>query len=176
VNNIMITLNAVRIIPLGLSHWDAVEAIYREGIDTGHVTFESDIPTREEFFATRLPDHMFVAESGGTVLGWVAVVPVSPSPVCAGVVEHSIFVAEAFREQGLGHQLMDALIASTERAHIWTLQSSVFRENVGSLALHASHGFVKVGVRERIGMMTYGPKMGQWRDTLLIERRSELVG
>ena len=125
----------------------------------------------------RLAEQSLVAraESGG-VLGWVCLSRVSDRCVYAGVGEHSVYVAAAARGLGAGHALMRALIARSEAAGIWTLQSGVFPENAASLALHARHGFRVVGRRERVGKMGFGPCAGQWRDTLLIERRSAVVG
>lgn len=110
------------------------------------------------------------------MLGWAAVSPVSSRPAYAGVVEHSVYVAEAARGQGLGSRLLRALTPSTEQHGIWTIQSSVFPENHASLRLHESNGFSIVGRRERIARMSHGPAAGQWRDTLLLERRSGLPG
>jgi phosphinothricin acetyltransferase len=156
--------------------WPAVLRIYREGIATGQATFEAAAPEWEHFNASRLPRHRFVAEGpSGDVFGWAAVSAVSPRPVYAGVVEHSIYVAAGARGLGLGALLLKALTESTEAAGIWTIQASVFPENVASLKLHLANGFVVVGRRQRIARMTHGPRAGEWRDTVLIERRSELI-
>jgi phosphinothricin acetyltransferase len=72
--------------------------------------------------------------------------------------------------------LMAELIRVTESAGIWTLQSSIFPENGASRRLHARCGFREVGTRERIALMTYGPLVGCWRDTILLERRSATIG
>jgi phosphinothricin acetyltransferase len=66
--------------------------------------------------------------------------------------------------------LLDALVARSEQAGIWTIQTSVFPENRASLALHERCGFRIVGVRERVGK-----RDGLWRDTLLLERRSAVI-
>jgi L-amino acid N-acyltransferase YncA len=104
------------------------------------------------------------------VLGWVAVSPVSGRCVYAGVVEHSVYVHPAARGQGVGRQLLDTLITSTEAGGIWTIQSGIFPENTASVALHHAVGFRDVGIRERIGQ-----HHGRWRDVLLLERRSPLI-
>lgn len=156
--------------------WTSVEAIYREGIATGNATFEAEPPTWETFDAGKLPEHRFVAVDRDEVLGWVAVSPTSARPVYRGVVEHSVYVAAAARGLGVGHVLLDALIESTEAAGIWTIQSGIFPENTASRTLHARHGFRELGTRERIGLMTFGPWAGQWRDNVLVERRSPIVG
>jgi L-amino acid N-acyltransferase YncA len=162
--------------PLAREHWRAVERIYQEGIATGNATFEAAPPSAEEFFATRLPDHRFVAVESAHVVGWVAVTPVSSRSVYSGVVEHSVYVAEQAQGRGIARLLLTALIESTERAGIWTIQSSIFPENGISLILHESVGFRRVGLREGIAKMTYGPMAGRWRDTLLLERRSSVAG
>jgi phosphinothricin acetyltransferase len=155
--------------------WPAVQRIYQEGIDTGHATFESETPAWERFDSTRLPCHRFVAENDGTILGWAAVSPVSARPAYAGVVEHSVYVATVARGLGLGRALLQALAESTEADGIWTIQATVFPENEASLKLHLANGYSVVGRRERIARMIHGPLAGQWRDTLLIERRSPVL-
>ncbi|HET6151457.1 MAG TPA: GNAT family N-acetyltransferase [Marmoricola sp.] len=165
----------VRIAPLAADHWPAVEAIYAAGIATGHATFEAETPTWEHFDSAKLPDQRFVALAGADVLGWVAAAAVSDRCVYAGVVEHSVYVAPAAQGHGIGRLLLDTLIAGTEAAGIWTIQSGIFPENTASLALHATAGFQIVGTRHRIGQMTHGTAAGQWRDVIVIERRSNVV-
>lgn len=157
------------------SDWEQVERIYAAGIASGDATFESEVPTWDTFDATRLVEHRLVAvHHDGSVLGWAACVQVSSRPVYVGVVEHSIYVAPTWQGQGVGDLLLTEIITSTEEAGIWTLQSSIFPENNASLRLHERHGFRVVGRRERIGRAEFGPYAGQWRDTILIERRSAL--
>ncbi|MGX1541393.1 N-acetyltransferase family protein [Streptomyces adustus] len=156
---------------MGREHADEVLTIYRLGIDEGDATFETAAPTWEHFDATKLPDHRHVAvDDPGRVLGWVAAVTVSDRCVYAGVVEHSVYVHPGARGRGVGSALLSALIASTEAAGVWTIQSGVFPENTGSLALHRRAGFRVIGTRERIGR-----HHGVWRDVVLIERRSPVV-
>ena len=156
--------------------WPAVHRIYEAGIATGHATFESVAPDWERFNTSRLPRHRFVAETADSrILGWAAVSPVSARPVYSGVVEHSVYIAAEARGLGVGKTLLHALINSTENDEIWTIQASVFPENEPSLRLHDAAGFTVVGRRNRIARMTHGPLTGQWRDTVLIERRSPAI-
>ncbi|MGY2746099.1 N-acetyltransferase family protein [Arthrobacter sp. UYCu723] len=165
--------SAVTIRPMRDDDWPAVQRIYREGIATGHATFESEAPDWERFNNSRLPRHRLVAETAeGRILGWAAVSPVSARPVYSGVVEHSVYIAAVARGLGLGAALLRALAKSTEGDGIWTIQASVFPENEASLKLHLANGYVVVGRRHRIARMTHGPLNGHWRDTVLIERRS----
>lgn len=163
--------------PLVASDWDDVRAIFAEGIATGHATFEAEPPTWESFDADKLAHSRFVAVGAdGTILGWVAASPVSTRAVYAGVVEHSVYVADAARGRGTGRALLEAFIDSAERHGVWTIQSSIFPENAASIGLHAEFGFRSVGRRERVAKMTYGPMAGQWRDTVFMERRSTING
>jgi phosphinothricin acetyltransferase len=147
--------------------WPAVEAIYAEGIATGHATFETTTPSWEEFDRGRHRDHRFVAVEDGDILGWAALSPASSRACYAGVAEHSVYVASAARGRGVGRVLMQALLDSADAGGIWTVQTSIFPENEASLALHERVGFRVVGRRERIAQLD-----GAWRDTLLLERRS----
>ncbi|MEV0400551.1 N-acetyltransferase family protein [Actinoallomurus sp. NPDC050550] len=152
-------------------HAAEVLKIYQRGIDSGDATFETTAPTWEVFDAAKLPDHRLVAvDDNGRVLGWTAVVPVSDRCAYAGVVEHSIYVHPDAQGQGIGWALLTALLASTDAAGIWTVQSGIFPENTASLALHAKADFRVIGTRERIGR-----HHGRWRDVVLIERRSPTV-
>jgi phosphinothricin acetyltransferase len=163
----------VTIRPMTGADWPAVEAIYREGIATGNATFEAEPPSWEHFDAGKLEVGRLVAiDDTKTVVGWVAASPVSARKVYRGVVEHSVYVSPSAAGNGVGRQLVDAFVQAAENAGIWTIQSSIFLENTASLALHDRAGFRRIGTRERIALMTYGPWAGQWRDTILIERRS----
>lgn len=147
--------------------WPAVERIYAEGIATGDATFEPNPPTWAEFDTGRLPEHRLVAVENGEVVGWAALSPTSHRTCYAGVVEHSVYVAEKARGRGLGKALMRQLIVGADAAGLWTIQTNVFPENEATLALHRALGFRVVGRRERIAQ-----RDGVWRDTILLERRS----
>jgi phosphinothricin acetyltransferase len=90
--------------------------------------------------------------------------------VYGGVVENSVYVADDARGLGVGQLLLERLIASTEAAGIWTIQTGVFPENEASLRVHERVGFEVVGRRKRLGKLR-----GVWRDVLLLERRSGVV-
>jgi L-amino acid N-acyltransferase YncA len=147
--------------------------IYQAGLDTGQASFETTAPVWEDFDAAKLPAHRHIAVDQGTgqVLGWTAAIAVSDRCIYAGVIEHSVYTHPGHRRRGIGAALLAALIASAEQAGIWTIQSGVFPENTASLRLHEQAGFRIVGTRERIGR-----HHGQWRDTVLIERRSAIAG
>jgi L-amino acid N-acyltransferase YncA len=159
--------------PLESGDWPDVERIYADGIATGHATFEAAPPPWEQFDTSKRTDLRLVAIHDGDLVGWAAASPVSSRAVYSGVVEHSVYVAERARGRGVGDALLTALLAAADGAGVWTIQSSVFPENIASLRLHQRHGFRVVGTRDRIALMTYGPLAGTWRDTVLIEHRSQ---
>ena len=159
--------------------WPAVAAIYREGIATGHATFAPAPPdTFADFSDGKLMACAIVAREGGAgpLLGWATLAAVSDRCVYAGVAEVSVYVAWAVRGRGAGQALLAALIQRAEAAGIWTLQAGIFPENTASRALHERFDFREVGVRERLGKMSHGPRAGEWRDVLLLERRSAVAG
>jgi phosphinothricin acetyltransferase len=152
--------------------WPGVRAIYSEGIATGNATFETETPSWEAWDAAHMKDARLVArDHAGAVLGWAALTPVSGRCVYAGVGDLSVYVAAAARGRGVGRLLLQGLIEASERAGVWTLQAGIFPENTASLALHRACGFREVGRRVRIGKMN-----GVWRDVMLLERRSGVVG
>jgi L-amino acid N-acyltransferase YncA len=155
---------------LRAEHWDAVARIYAEGIATGHATFETEVPSWERWDASHFADHRLVALSGEEVVGWAALSPVSGRCVYGGVAEESVYVAEEARGGGVGRALLEALIARSEAAGIWTIQTGIFPENEASVRLHERVGFRIVGTRERLGRHN-----GVWRDVLFLERRSPIV-
>ena len=161
----------ITIEPMQPQHWQQVAAIYQEGIATGQATFEMAVPSFEHWDRNHLGIARFIAGQGGNVVGWAALSPVSQRQVYAGVAEVSVYVATTARGSGVGRKLLAALIEESERNGIWTLQAGIFPENAASIALHLACGFREVGRRQRIGKMNE-----QWRDTLLFERRSALIG
>jgi L-amino acid N-acyltransferase YncA len=157
--------------PMATADWPAVRRIYEEGIASGHATFETAAPEWNGWDAAHMKACRLVAVDGELVVGWAALTPVSGRCVYAGVAEVSVYVAVAARGKGVGRQLLEALVAESERHEIWTLQAGIFPENTASLTAHERAGFRIVGRREKLGNMK-----GVWRDVLLLEKRSAAVG
>jgi L-amino acid N-acyltransferase YncA/DNA-binding transcriptional ArsR family regulator len=147
--------------------WAAVRRIYSEGIATGLATFETTVPSRASLDAKWLPDHRWIAEIDGEVVGWTAASPVSTRDCYTGVAETSVYVADGYRGRGVGKALLYKQVMAADAAGLWTLQTSIFTENRASIALHHAAGYRTVGIRERIAQ-----RDDTWHDTVLIERRS----
>ena len=164
-------MNTVVIESMTAGDWEGVREIYLEGIATGHATFETEAPSWGDWDAAHLTFGRLVARGDTSVIGWAALSPVSRRKAYAGVAEVSVYVAAHSRERGVGSALLERLIEESERNGIWTLQAAVFPENAATIALHKRCGFREIGRRERVSKLN-----GNWRDTILFERRSEMVG
>ena len=151
--------------------WPAVRTIHQEGLATGQASFEKKVPDRVQWNRSHWPACRLVARRGGAIVGWAALRPASNKEFYSGVMEDSIYVSAKQRGDGVGKKLLRALIETSERNGIWTLQALIFPENRASVALHRSLGFRRVGLRERLGQMN-----GVWRDVILMERRSAVTG
>ncbi|WLR54687.1 N-acetyltransferase family protein [Mesobacillus subterraneus] len=151
--------------------WGKVHSIYLEGIATGHATFQKEAPYWEEWDLGHNGECRIVARLDGDVMGWAALSPVSSRSVYAGVGEVSVYVSQQHSGKGIGSLLLKSLIEISEQNGFWTMQSSIFPENEASIKLHKNHGFREMGRRERIGKMD-----GVWRDTIILERRSRIMG
>lgn len=162
---------SLELAPLREQDWGAVQVIYEEGLATGQASFETGSPDWRAWDAGHLPHSRLLARQAGSVVGWAALAPVSGRVAYAGVAEVSVYVAARSRGQGVGGRLLRELIPQSERSGIWTLQASIFPENLASIRLHEACGFRLLGRRHRIAR-----HHGVWRDTVLYERRSEVTG
>ncbi len=154
------------------SDGEKVIEIFQEGIDGGNATFEQNVPTWEAWDNKFFKICRYVLEDENeNIVGWAALQPISNRDCFKGVAEVSIYLKNEFQGKGLGKMLLRKLILDSEEHEFWTLQSGIFPENEASINVHLNLGFRKVGTRERVGQMN-----GVWRDVILLERRSAVVG
>lgn len=152
--------------------WNEVAQIYLEGIKTGKATFQTELPSYDDWNNGHIKTCRLVARLENKVLGWAALSPTSSRCVYKGAAEVSIYIGKEYRGQGIGKAILRALIEMSEKNGFWTLQSSIIRENTASIKLHKDCGFREVGIREKIAKMPDGV----WHDTVLMERRSTICG
>lgn len=146
--------------------------IFEEGIAGGNATFDTTAPTWEVWDQKFFNVCRFVLEdTDENVVGWAALQPISNRDCFKGVAEVSIYLKNEVQGKGLGSMLLRKLISDSEEHNFWTLQSGIFPENNASIYVHEKWGFRLVGKREKIGQMN-----GIWRDIILLERRSKVVG
>lgn len=152
--------------------YPAVKEIYMHGIASGHATFETEAPGWEVWDKNHLKTCRLVAlDDKDRVLGWAALTPVSGRCVYAGVAEVSVYVHRDFQGKGVGKKLLQNIVQESEKLNLWTLKAGIFPENKASIKIHEQCGFRQVGYHERIGKMK-----NVWRDTVLMERRSKVIG
>ena len=154
------------------SDLEEVLKIYLEGINTGIATFQNSAPNFEDWNNGHIKSCRLVAKSDGKALGFAVLSPVSSRCVYSGVAEVSIYIGENYRGLGIGKTLLTDLIKLSEKNNFWTLQSGIIRENTSSIELHKKCGFREIGIREKVAKMDNG----LWHDTVLMERRSKLIG
>jgi len=151
--------------------WEDAAKIYIQGIQTKNATFEEKCPDWYTWDKNHRTDCRLVAKNNGNVIGWASLANVSGRCVYEGVSEVSIYVDSNIQGQGIGQRLMERLIIESEKSNIWTMQAGIFPENKSSIRLHEKNGFRIIGKREKIGKMD-----NKWRDVILLERRSKIVG
>jgi L-amino acid N-acyltransferase YncA len=161
----------VTIRPFRTNDWQAASTIYEHGLETRNATFETEMPEYEHWIKKFKPELLWVATVNDKVVGWAGLQPLSIRKVYEGVVEVTIYIHKDFGGKGIGSALMTHLVSESERAGIWTLYASIFPENTASIRLHISHGFREVGYGEKIAKLD-----GKWRNTVLFERRSKIIG
>jgi L-amino acid N-acyltransferase YncA len=157
--------------PMTADDWTSVAEIYRQGIETGNATFQQETPNWDNWDSGHIKSCRIVAVIDSEIVGWAALTAVSGRCVYAGVAEVSVYVSSKYRGHKVGTKLLDKLIIESENENFWTLQSGIFPENIASLKIHEELGFRKIGHREKIGKMNE-----MWRDTILLERRSKIIG
>lgn len=156
---------------MGKKHWPSVKKIYEEGIQTGRATFNTEAPTWKKWDLEHHLFGRFVAIAEQQVVGWAALSPLSKMPAYSGWAEVSIYISSNFQGNGLGKSLLKTVIDESEKNGIWTLESKIIEENRASIALHSKLGFRIVGIREHIGKLN-----GEWKNTVIMERRSQTIG
>jgi L-amino acid N-acyltransferase YncA len=161
----------LKILPFQEQHWHDVSEIYRQGIFSRDATFETILPDYDTWIKKFHRHLLWVMLDETRVVGWAGLLPMSNRKVYEGVAEVSIYIHQDMKGKGIGTSLMTHLIAESEKSGIWTLHAAIFPENKTSIALHLKMGFREIGYREKIARLD-----GQWRNSVLFERRSTLTG
>lgn len=147
--------------------WDSVSSIYKQGLESGIATFNTQCPSYDEWNANHLQECRFVWFEDNKVLGWIALSPTSLREVYKGVVEVSIYVDENSKGKGIGTALMDAVKEEAVNCGFWSLFSVIISVNTSSIEFHKRCGFREIGYRERVAK----GRFGEWQNTTLMELR-----
>jgi L-amino acid N-acyltransferase YncA len=147
----------------------AVTEIYNEAILTTTGTFDTEprsVDDRTRWFRAHDSRHpVFVGIVGGDVVGWSSLSVWSDRSAYNATGEVSVYVAERSRGQGVGQALLRAVVDAARVLGYHTLLARVADGNEASFRLHASHGFVSVGVMREVGT-----KFGRRIDVHLLQR------
>ena len=150
--------------------------IYQQGIDSDNASFLEKAPTWKHFDSSHIKEPRLIATDQNKVVGWAALSTIETTGQFGGVCEVSVYIAENYRNKGVGSTLLKNLITLSEKENVWTLEANIFPENTASIELHKKFGFRIVGTREKVSIMKRGVYKGKWRDVTLMERRSSVAG
>lgn len=149
-----------------------INAVYNPFIRDTSITFETvehTIDDRLRWFAARAGNPrwpVFVAETGGDVVGFASASAFDPRGAYETSVKTSVFLAPAAQRQGVGTQLYRALFAALAGADLHRAYALVTAPNPASAALHKSFGFVHVSTLSEVGR-----KFGRYQDVMWFEKR-----
>lgn len=157
---------------------DAVEAdmtavleIYTPHVLHGLSTFEETPPSTDEMVTRFLTVKglglpYLVAELEAKVIGYAYATTYRPRAAYRHTIEDSVYVASGLAGRGVGAALLSALIVRCEEGP-WRQMLAVIGNsgNAGSIALHSRLGFQPIGTLSNVGF-----KLGQWVDTVLMQR------
>ncbi len=166
-----IVVEDIEFVPVNEENFSEVQHIYAQGLETRNATFETTVPNWEKWNRSHTLHSRLATIHNGKMIGWGALSPVSDRCVYEGVAEISVYIHEDYRNRGVGKIIIQKLINESEQNGIWSLMSGVFPENEASIHIHVLEGFRIVGTREKIAKLD-----DIWRDTVLLQRRSKIVG
>ncbi len=153
------------------SDYPRVKAIYQQGIDGGNATFITKAKEWAESDHERAKAARLVGLVEGDVVAWACLSDASNNCVYKGLGETTVYVDSAHQGKGIGLSMLEALIEASELAGYWTLQALIFPENTASIYIHEKAGFTALCVHKKLGK-----HHDVWRDVVLLERRSTVVG
>ncbi|MCS2155032.1 N-acetyltransferase family protein [Scandinavium goeteborgense] len=150
----------------------AIAALYAWHVLNGRASFEEIPPSVDEMrermkvvAGQELP--WLVALYRGILVGYCYASHYRPRPAYRYTLEESIYVDASMTGRGVGSSLLARLIEVCEKGP-WRQMVAVIGDgnnNAGSLRLHKKHGFEVAGQLRSVGY-----KMGDWRDTLIVQR------
>jgi phosphinothricin acetyltransferase len=152
----------------------AIVAVYNASIPDRRATADLDpvsLDSRMSWFQNHNPQHrpIWVVEiAGGEVVGWLSFQSFYGRPAYQATAELSIYIAPAYRHQGLGQQLLSQAINQCPRLGLTTLLGFVFAHNLDSLKLFQKFRFQQWGYLPRVAVLD-----GVDHDLVIVGRRVE---
>ena len=149
----------------------AIVEIYNEGGVATTASYDIEPVTLEEraawFERLRNQGHpVLVLEENGRVVGFASYGPFRDKAAYLHTVEHSVYVAEGRRSNGVGRMLLGALLDHARGRGVHVMLGVLDADNMASRAFHKSLGFVESAVLPEVGR-----KFGRWLDVVFVTRR-----
>ena len=148
---------------------ESIAVIYNQGIEDRLATLETEARSAEErrqWLAARGARHpVLVGEAEGRVVGWGSLNSFNPRPAYDHVADVSVYVGRDWRGRGVGHRLLEALIARGRELGYHKLVLAAFPFNAAGVALYRRLGFAEVGVYREQGRLD-----DKWVDVVVMER------
>lgn len=149
---------------------EAMLAIYAPYVTDTAVTFEYEIPSKDEF-AHRLEKvtafyPWLVCEEEGKVIGYAYAATFHERKAFQWDAELSIYLGEEAHRKGIGRSLYEALFQILKEQGIYTLYAHITYPNDSSVAFHEAMGFEKMAHFKKTGY-----KLGRWRDTIFMQKQ-----
>jgi L-amino acid N-acyltransferase YncA len=148
----------------------AVTRIYAHAVLHGTASFELESPDEAEMARRQRTllegGHPYlVAEADGVVLGYAYAGPYRARPAYRWSVEDSVYIAPEAHRRGVGHALLERLIAESEQRGFRQMIAVIGdSEQIPSIELHRALGFRLVGTLVAVGF-----KHGRWLDSVLMQ-------
>lgn len=148
----------------------ALLEIYRPYVETTSITFETEVPTVEEFVKrirntlTKFP--YLVLEADGAILGYAYAHPFHERAAYDWTVESSVYVRQDVRHGHIGSLLYQALMERLSAQGVCNVCAVVTVPNEPSVAFHQRMGFISAGI-----LPNFGYKMNEWHGVEYLYRR-----
>ncbi len=157
--------------PADMADFAEIQAIYAHHVLHGTGTFEETPPSIEEMtqrwhkVAASGWAWLVAADATG-VIGYGYYQQIRDRSAYRFTAEDSIYVRDDVRGQGVGKALVTALLEAATSAGFRQMIAVIGdSENIGSIGVHTSLGFIKAGVLKSTGL-----KFGRWLDTVYMQR------
>ncbi|HEU4371575.1 MAG TPA: GNAT family N-acetyltransferase [Methylomirabilota bacterium] len=155
--------------PATVSDSEAIAAIWNRAVLETTATTDTEprtVDAQRSWLAAHGPRHpVIVAVEGDEVVAFGALSPYRAKPSYAATVENSVYVKDGWRGKGLGGLVLGQLLALAREHRHHSVIARITAGNAASLALHARHGFVRVGHERQVAF-----KHGIWLDVVTLQR------
>ena len=148
-----------------------ITTIYRHHVLNGTATFDTEPPSETAMASTKfgpmldMGHPVFVAEAGGSLLGYAYASVYRPRPAYRFTCEDTVYCAPEAQKQGVGTALLETVIERARAFGFRQMIGVITAESAGSIRLHEKLGFRIVGRYEAVGF-----KFERWLDIVHMQK------